>query len=73
MRSAASILKQIDPVLEGGRTIIGAPPARTFRKVTLPLMLPASLGAVLSWVTAVNEISASILLYVGRTMTMPIS
>lgn len=29
-------------------------------------------GAVMSWVTSMNELSASILLYVGRTMTMPI-
>jgi len=73
VRSAASILKQIDPVLEEAGINLGAPPARTFRKVTLPLMLPGVLsGAILSWVTAINEISASILLYVGRTMTMPI-
>jgi iron(III) transport system permease protein len=73
VRSAASILKQIDPMLEEAGINLGAPPARTFRKVTLPLMLPGILsGAILSWVTAINEISASILLYVGRTMTMPI-
>jgi len=73
VRSAASILKQIDPVLEEAGINLGAPPARTFRQVTLPLMLPGVLsGAILSWVTAINEISASILLYVGRTMTMPI-
>jgi iron(III) transport system permease protein len=73
VRSAASILKQIDPVLEEAGINLGAPPARTFRKITLPLMLPGILsGAILSWVTAINEISASILLYVGRTMTMPI-
>jgi iron(III) transport system permease protein len=73
VRSAASILKQIDPVLEEAGINLGAPPARTFLKITLPLMLPGILsGAILSWVTAINEISASILLYVGRTMTMPI-
>ena len=26
----------------------------------------------MSWVTSINELSASILLYVGKTMTMPI-
>ncbi len=73
MRSGASILKQIDPALEEAGINLGASPARTFRRVTLPLMLPGVLsGAIMSWVTAVNEISASILLYVGRTMTMPI-
>jgi iron(III) transport system permease protein len=73
VRSAASILKQIDPALEEAGINLGASPARTFRTVTLPLMLPGVLsGAIMSWVTAVNEISASILLYVGKTMTMPI-
>jgi iron(III) transport system permease protein len=73
VRSAASILKQIDPSLEEAGINLGAAPARTFRTVTLPLMLPGVLsGAIMSWVTAVNEISASILLYVGKTMTMPI-
>jgi iron(III) transport system permease protein len=73
VRSGASILKQIDPALEEAGINLGASPSRTFRKITLPLMLPAVLsGAIMSWVTAVNEISSSILLYVGKTMTMPI-
>ncbi len=73
IRSAASILKQIDPALEEAGINLGSPPVRTFRKVTLPLMLPGILsGAIMSWVTAVNELSASIVLYVGRTMTMPV-
>ncbi len=73
VRSGASILKQIDPALEEAGINLGAPPARTFRRITLPLMLPGVVsGAILSWVTAINEISASILLYVGSTMTLPI-
>ena len=73
VRSAASILKQIDPALEEAGINLGSPPGRTFRTVTLPLMKAGILsGAVMSWVTSMNELSASILLYVGRTMTMPI-
>jgi iron(III) transport system permease protein len=73
VRSAASILKQIDPALEEAGINLGAAPGRTFRKVTLPLMLPGILsGAIMSCVTAINEVSSSILLYVGKTMTMPI-
>jgi iron(III) transport system permease protein len=73
VRSAASILKQIDPALEEAGINLGASPSRTFRKITIPLMLPGVIsGAIMSWVTAVNEISASILLYVGKTMTLPI-
>jgi iron(III) transport system permease protein len=73
VRSGASILKQIDPALEEAGINLGAAPGRTFRKITLPLMLPGILsGAIMSWVTAINEVSSSILLYVGKTMTMPI-
>ncbi|HKK47562.1 MAG TPA: iron ABC transporter permease, partial [Alkalispirochaeta sp.] len=73
VRSAVSILQQIDPALEEAGVSLGAPPARAFRKIALPLMLPGILsGAILSWITAINELSASILLYVGGTITMPI-
>lgn len=73
VRSSASILKQIDPALEEAGINLGSPPGRTFRKITLPLMMPGIIsGAIMSWVTAVNELSASIVLYVGRTMTMPV-
>jgi iron(III) transport system permease protein len=73
VRSAASILKQIDPALEEAAVNLGAPPARSFRLVTMPLMVPGIVsGAIMSWVTAINEVSTSILLYVGKTMTMPI-
>jgi iron(III) transport system permease protein len=73
VRSAASILKQIDPALEEAGINLGSPPGRTFRTVTLPLMKSGIIsGAIMSWVTSMNELSASILLYVGRTMTMPI-
>ncbi|GAB1483149.1 iron ABC transporter permease [Treponema sp.] len=73
VRSASSILKQIDPALEEAGINLGSSPGRTFRTVTLPLMKAGIVsGAIMSWVTSMNELSASILLYVGRTMTMPI-
>ncbi len=73
VRSSASILKQIDPSLEEAGINLGSPPGRTFRKVTLPLMIPGIIsGAIMSWVTAINELSSSIVLYVGKTMTMPV-
>ncbi len=73
VRSAASILQQIDPDLEDAAISLGAPPARAFRKIAIPLMMPGIIsGAVMSWITSINELSASILLYVGNTVTMPI-
>jgi iron(III) transport system permease protein len=73
VRSAVSILQQLDPALEEAGISLGAPPARAFRKISLPLMMPGIIsGAVLSWITSINELSTSILLYVGGTITMPI-
>jgi iron(III) transport system permease protein len=73
VRSASSILKQIDPALEEAGINLGSPPARTFNTIALPLMKSGIVsGAIMSWVTSMNELSASILLYVGKTMTMPI-
>ncbi len=73
VRSAASILKQIDPALEEAGINLGSSPGRTFRTITLPLMKSGIIsGAIMSWVTSMNELSSSILLYVGKTMTMPI-
>jgi len=73
VRSSASILRQIDPGLEEAGINLGSPPPRTFRRITLPLMMPGIIsGALMSWVTAINELSSSIVLYVGKTMTMPV-
>ncbi len=73
VRSSASILKQIDPSIEEAAINLGARPARSFFKVTLPLMTPGVLsGGIMSWVTAVNELSSSIVLYVGATATMTV-
>ena len=73
VRSSAAILKQIKGGIEEAAVSLGAPPWRAFLKVTLPLMLPGIMaGALMSFITAINELSSSLILYVGRTMTMPV-
>jgi iron(III) transport system permease protein len=73
VRSSASILKQIRASLEEAAISLGASPARAFARVTLPLMLPGVVaGVLMSFITAINELSSSLILYVGRTMTMPV-
>lgn len=73
VRASVSILQQLDPALEEAGISLGAPPGRAFRKISLPLMMPGIIsGAILSWITSINELSTSILLYVGGTITMPI-
>lgn len=73
VRSSASILKQIKGGIEEAALSLGAPPWRAFAKITLPLMVPGIVaGALMSFITAINELSSSLILYVGRTMTMPV-
>jgi len=73
VRSSTSILKQIKGSIEEAAISLGASPSRAFLKVTLPLMLPGIVaGALMSFITAINELSSSLILYVGRTMTMPV-
>jgi len=73
VRSSASILKQIRGSIEEAAISLGASPGRAFATITLPLMLPGIVaGALMSFITAINELSSSLILYVGRTMTMPV-
>jgi iron(III) transport system permease protein len=74
VRACASFVYQIDRSVEEASINLGAPPARTFRKIMLPLMAPGIMaGAVLSWVEVINELSATVVLYTGLTSTMPIA
>jgi iron(III) transport system permease protein len=73
VRSSASILRQIRASLEEAAVSLGASPGRAFARITLPLMLPGVVaGVLMSFITAINELSSSLILYVGRTMTMPV-
>lgn len=74
LRSSSAILYQINPSIEEAAISLGCPPVRTFFQVTAIMMLPGVFsGAVLSWVTMLNELSASIILYTGETATMSVT
>lgn len=74
LRSSAAILYQISPSIEEASISLGCPPMRTFFKVTAIMMLPGVMaGAVMSWITVINELSASVILYTGSTRTMSVS
>lgn len=74
LRSSTAILYQINPSVEEASISLGCPPVRTFFKITARLMLPGVFsGAILSWVTVINELSASMLLYTGSTATMSVT
>ena len=72
-RSVAANLTQLNPSLEEASTIMGASWFHTFRKVSVPLILPSIIsGSILTLTTLLQELSTSILLYSGRTRTVPI-
>jgi iron(III) transport system permease protein len=72
-RSVAASLKQLSPSLEEAAIGLGWSPTQAFLRVTVPLIAPGILaGALMSLVTAMNELSSSLVLYVGATATMPV-
>jgi len=74
VRSASAILHQIDPSLEEASINLGVPPAATFLRITVPLMLGGIVGGlVLTFVTVASELSATIVLYSGPWMTMTVA
>ena len=74
IRSSNAILRQISPSVEEAALSLGASSPKTFTKITVPMMISGVLpGALMSWMSIISELSASIMLYVGSTKTMTIS
>lgn len=74
IRSGTAFLYQMDPFIEEASINLGVSPIKTFFKVTARMMLPGVMsGAVLSWITCINELSSSIMLYTGRTSTISVA
>jgi iron(III) transport system permease protein len=73
VRTTASSLRQISPSMEEAAISLGYSPFQAFLRITVPLIWPGIVaGGMLSFVTAINELSSSLVLYVGSTMTMPV-
>ena len=74
LRSSSAILYQISPSMEEAAVSLGDTPAKSFVKVTAKMMLPGvASGAVLSWITIINELSSSVMLYTSKTKTMSVA
>ena len=74
LRSSSAILYQISPSVEEAAISLGDSPMKAFFKVTAKLMMPGVIsGAILSWITLINELSSSVMLYTANTRTMSVA
>ncbi len=74
IRSSSAILGQISTSVEEAAISLGCTETKAFAAVTIPMMLPGILsGAVMSWITAISELSTSILLYGDKTETLTVA
>lgn len=73
VRSASGILHSIPDSIEDAAVSLGVPPMKSYLKVVLPLMVPGiAAAAILTWVTIVGELSASLVVYSAGQETLSI-
>jgi putative spermidine/putrescine transport system permease protein len=71
--NVATSLRTIDRNLELAAQSLGADPIRTFRRITLPLILPGVLaGGLFAFITSWDEVVVSIFLTSARFRTLPV-
>ncbi|MEK3734932.1 MULTISPECIES: ABC transporter permease [Paenibacillus] len=74
IRSSTAVLHQLDRSVEEASVSLGVPPMKTFFKTTGRLMAPGVMsGAILSWITTINELSSTLVLYYGATATISVT
>lgn len=71
LRPVQAAIGQLDPAMEEAAASAGARLGRRLRTIVLPLAAPAAAaGAILVFLTAVNELTVSALLWTGGTETL---
>lgn len=71
--NVATSLRTMDRNLELAAQSLGAGPVRTFRRITLPLILPGVLaGGLFAFITSWDEVVVSIFLTTARFRTLPV-
>jgi putative spermidine/putrescine transport system permease protein len=71
--NVATSLRTMDRNLELAAANLGATPARSFQRVTLPIILPGVLaGAIFAFITSWDEVVVAIFLTSARFRTLPV-
>lgn len=71
--SVATSLRTMDRNLELAAANLGATPARSFLRITLPIILPGVLaGAIFAFITSWDEVVVAIFLTSARFRTLPV-
>jgi putative spermidine/putrescine transport system permease protein len=71
--NVATSLRTMDRNLELAAQSLGAGPVRTFRRITLPLILPGMLaGGLFAFITSWDEVVVAIFLTSARFRTLPV-
>src|SRR5690606_21721513 len=71
LRPVQASIRQLDPAMEEAAASAGAGLGRRLRTIVLPLAAPAAAaGAILVFLTAVNELTVSALLWSAGTETL---
>lgn len=74
VRSVMVSVANLDPMLERAAASLGAPPARVFRRVTLPLLRPGLFAALLfAVIVSVNEFVVSLFVSTRVTEILPVA
>lgn len=72
-RTTVAVVSQLSPTLGESSMILGASRAHTLRRVTLPLIMPGILGgALLVFMSSLDNVSVSLFLADARTSVLPI-
>jgi putative spermidine/putrescine transport system permease protein len=73
LRTTLAVLHDFDRRVEEAAAVLGAPPARVFREVTLPLIRPGVMaGGIFAFIVSFDQFPISLFLVVPNSETLPV-
>jgi putative spermidine/putrescine transport system permease protein len=73
LRTTLAVLHDFDRRIEEAAAVLGAPPARVFREVTLPLIRPGVMaGGIFAFIVSFDQFPISLFLVVPNGETLPV-